>query len=206
MKIRHLYLCVGACAAVAAVIVLAGQNIRYANAQLSAAPGQAEQADSANQDDAVQPEQQIELQSQSQTGTQARATDPNKRAWRASEIIGMNVRGRGSDDAIGEISDAMIRSDGKISYVAVSFGGFLGLGEKLFAVPWEAVEFVREGADKDDVYARIDVTEQQLRTKRGFDNDRWPTQADESFLQDGSRPPRQVERPVAPTQDQNVPR
>jgi hypothetical protein len=117
----------------------------------------------------------------------------------------MDVRGKTGDDEIGEISDVMIGPNGKIRYVAVSFGGFLGLGDKLFAVPWEAIQFVREGDDEDDVYARIDVTEEQLRAKSGFNQDRWPTQADKTFSKQGSSSPRQVERPSG-TQNEEAPR
>jgi hypothetical protein len=193
----------GGLAVLAAAIVFADNSLRDAQAQESALQNQTDQAVPADRAEPAQPSQ---LQSQPRSEAQARSADPNKQHWRTSELIGMNVRGKTGNDAIGEITDAMIGPDGRVIYVAVSFGGFLGLGEKLFAVPWEAVQFVREGEEKDDVYARIDVTEQQLRQKRGFNSDRWPTQADESFFQEGSRPPRQVERPVPPTRDQNVPR
>src|SRR5262245_21264872 len=109
-------------------------------------------------------------------------------ACKASDVIGMNVRAVGKDDTIGSINDLMIQKDGRVAYAAVSFGGFLGMGDKLFAVPMEAINFVQVGdGDDADVYAQIDVTEQTLKTRQGFDQDHWPENADRSFLQGSER-------------------
>ena len=97
---------------------------------------------------------------------------------KASEMIGMDVRGLNGDDKIGSINDLVIGHDGRVKYAAVSFGGFLGMGDKLFAVPFEAIDFVKTD---DDAYARIDVTEETLKQKQGFNQDKWPTEADRTF-------------------------
>jgi sporulation protein YlmC with PRC-barrel domain len=108
-----------------------------------------------------------------------------KGGCKASEILGLAVHSP-EDKAIGSIKDLMLAKDGKISYAAVSFGGFLGMGDKLFAVPWDAVEIVKpDQAGNKQAYARIDVTEQTLRGKNGFDKDHWPEKADESFRPGG---------------------
>jgi hypothetical protein len=114
-------------------------------------------------------------------------------AVKASDIIGMDVRAIGSDDTVGSINDLVIQKDGRVAYAAVSFGGFLGMGDKLFAVPVDAIEFVQvgEGADAD-VYARIDVSEQTLKNRQGFDQDHWPDEADTSFLPGNQRVGRAV--------------
>lgn len=104
--------------------------------------------------------------------------DHARKVCKASEVVGMNVRGLNGDDNIGSINDLVIGHDGRVSYAAVSFGGFLGMGDKLFAVPIEALEFVKTNSD---AYARIDVTEETLKSKHGFDQDNWPTEADRSF-------------------------
>jgi PRC-barrel domain len=104
--------------------------------------------------------------------------------FKASELMGMNVRGKSGEDKIGSIKDLMIRSNGRIVYAAVGFGGFLGIGDKLFAVPINAINFVK---DDDGSYARIDVTEETLKQRKGFDKDNWPSQADRSFLTNGGR-------------------
>lgn len=97
---------------------------------------------------------------------------------KASEVIGMNVRGVNGEDNIGSINDLVLGEDGRVKYVAVSFGGFLGMGDKLFAVPFEAIDWVKTD---DDHYARIDVTEETLKQRQGFNQDHWPTEADRSF-------------------------
>jgi hypothetical protein len=112
----------------------------------------------------------------------------DKEACKASDLIGMDVRSAGGDETVGSIDDLVIRHDGRVAYAAVSFGGFLGMGDKLFAVPMEAIEFVKvgEGADAD-IYARIDVSEQTLKNRQGFDQNNWPAAADEGFLVDSQR-------------------
>jgi hypothetical protein len=116
-------------------------------------------------------------------------------ALKASEVIGMNVRGESGDDDIGSIDDLMIHRDGRVSYAAVSFGGFLGVGDKMFAVPWEAIEFVT--TDDGDDYARINVTEERLKQMEGFDQENWPETPNKAFL--GGEALRQAERPVGGT-------
>ncbi len=97
---------------------------------------------------------------------------------KASDVVGMNVRGRDGDDNIGSINDLVIGEDGRIKYAAVSFGGFLGMGDKLFAVPFEAIEWVK---NDDDAYARVDITEETLKERQGFNQDNWPAEADRTF-------------------------
>jgi sporulation protein YlmC with PRC-barrel domain len=144
-----------------------------------------------------------QVTTQRQTTGDDRATTENRvtadshsamhgKARKASELIGMNVRGMSGDDDIGSISDLMVGNDGRVKYAAVSFGGFLGLGDKLFAVPFEAIEFVHD-AD-DDSYARIDVTEETMKDMEGFDQENWPDRPNSRF---GNR---------ANNQSTNVPR
>jgi hypothetical protein len=65
---------------------------------------------------------------------------------------------------------------GRIAYVVVSFGGFLHIGNKLFAVPWEAVR-IDEGKHE----FVLDVSKQMLEDAPGFDKDNWPDMADPAF-------------------------
>ena len=109
----------------------------------------------------------------------ANHSDHARNSCKASEMVGMDVRGLNGDDNIGSINDLVIGHDGRVKFAAVSFGGFLGMGDKLFAVPFEAIEFVK--TDDDDAYARIDVTEETLKQKQGFNQDKWPTEADRTF-------------------------
>lgn len=64
------------------------------------------------------------------------------RTWiRATEIQGSLVTNP-SGEALGEIKDFVLdKTQGRVGYAVLSFGGFLGLGEKLFALPWRALRY-----------------------------------------------------------------
>jgi hypothetical protein len=58
----------------------------------------------------------------------------------AGTLLGEDVY-NGNDEKLGDIKEFMLEMDtGTVAYAVLSFGGFLGLGEKLFAVPWDALE------------------------------------------------------------------
>ncbi len=118
---------------------------------------------------------------QTPTTPRAATTAPmtGAHAWKASDVIGQSVYTM-DDQEKGKIKDLMIGPDGKIAYAAVSFGGFLGLGDKLFAVPMDAIHITWKDGKVDK--AKVDVTEQTIKQRQGFDNDRWPQQADRGFL------------------------
>ena len=94
---------------------------------------------------------------------------------KASDVdgIGMNVRGLNGEDNIGSINDLVIGHDGRVEFAAVSFGGFLGIGDKLFTMPFESIDFVKTD---DDAYAHRRATEETLKEKKGFNQDDWPSQ------------------------------
>ena len=158
MSTRKLVWSLGSIAAIAAVIVV-GSQAPQTRAQVVG-----------------QPTPQIGQPVQQDT-TRDRA-DHALKGCKASELIDMKVRGLDRDDNIGSINDLVIGHDGRVKYVAVSFGGFLGMGDKLFAVPFEAIDFVKTD---EEAYARIDVTEETLKAKKGFNQDSWPTEADRTF-------------------------
>lgn len=82
-----------------------------------------------------------------------------------------------SGDKLGSIKDLMLDLDtGKVSYAVLSFGGFLSLGEKLFAVPWSAL-----AVDTENKYVVMDTSEERLKTAPGFDPDNWPNMADATW-------------------------
>lgn len=77
-------------------------------------------------------------------------------------------------ERLGKIQDIMIDVQrGRIAYAVLSFGGFLGLGDKLFAVPWEALKL-----DADNECFVMDVDKEHLQDAPGFDKDNWPAMAD----------------------------
>jgi sporulation protein YlmC with PRC-barrel domain len=95
----------------------------------------------------------------------------------ASTLIGEDVYGA-QDEYLGEIKEIMLEmSTGKVSYAVLTFGGFLGLGEKLFAVPWNALKL-------DTVNKRflLNVQKDRLKDAPGFDKDNWPDMTDQSWI------------------------
>jgi len=80
-------------------------------------------------------------------------------------------------DKVGSIKELMIDIDnGNVCYAVLSFGGFLSVGEKLFAVPWRAL--IVDTANKCVV---MDTDEERLQNAPGFDTDNWPNMADPSW-------------------------
>lgn len=99
---------------------------------------------------------------------------------RASKVQGMEVK-NDENEKIGSVEDIVINVDsGKVRYVALSFGGFLGIGDKLFAVPWEAVEFSYDAKNKKDCLI-FDVDKDSLSKAPGFDKDHWPDFGDRKW-------------------------
>jgi len=80
-------------------------------------------------------------------------------------------------EKLGSIKEIMLDIlSGKVSYVVLSFGGILSIGEKLFAVPWNALKV--DTVNKRFVF---DVDEARLKAAPGFDNDHWPNMADPTW-------------------------
>lgn len=103
--------------------------------------------------------------------------DNTPRVLSATSINGTNVKNT-KGDSIGEIKDLMIDwNKGRVEYAVLSFGGFLGMGDKLFAVPLEAFTF--DSVDSEE--AVIDMNKESLDNAPGFDKDNWPKSADHEF-------------------------
>jgi sporulation protein YlmC with PRC-barrel domain len=94
----------------------------------------------------------------------------------SSSLTGTSVQNMQRED-LGEIKDLMIDlSEGRIAYAVLSFGGFLGMGDKLFAIPWEAFRVVQE-----EKVLLLNVDKEKLEQAPGFDKDNWPDMADVSW-------------------------
>lgn len=80
-------------------------------------------------------------------------------------------------DKLGTIEDIMLDvGSGRVAYAVLSFGGLLGIGDKLFAVPWSALTL-----DADRKCFVLDVPKERLQGAPGFDKDHWPSMADQSW-------------------------
>ncbi|AKB68790.1 PRC-barrel domain-containing protein [Methanosarcina mazei] len=96
----------------------------------------------------------------------------------ASTIKGDKVVNTAGED-LGKIEELMIDvDDGRIAYAALSFGGFLGMGNKLFAIPWQALKLRLH-----EHTFLLDIPKETLERAEGFDKDNWPA-ADREWLSD----------------------
>ncbi len=105
------------------------------------------------------------------------AKGPGPRLMGANTLIGNAVFNQKHED-LGEIKEIMLdTSTGEVCYAVLCFGGFLGMGEKLFAVPWQALEL-----DTLNKCFVLDVEKDRLKNAPGFDKDDWPDMADPSWV------------------------
>ncbi|MDT4795580.1 PRC-barrel domain protein [compost metagenome] len=80
-------------------------------------------------------------------------------------------------DKLGKINHIMLDVPrGQIAYAVLSFGGFLGVGTKMFAVPWSALTL--DTVRKSFV---LGIDREQLEAAPGFDHDHWPSMADQQW-------------------------
>ncbi|MDF2178947.1 PRC-barrel domain-containing protein [Aliiglaciecola sp. CAU 1673] len=81
------------------------------------------------------------------------------------------------DEKLGKIHDIMLDlAESKIRYAVLSTGGFLGMGDHLFAVPRKALML-----DKENKRFMFDVEAKRIQNAPGFDKDDWPDMADASW-------------------------
>jgi sporulation protein YlmC with PRC-barrel domain len=94
-----------------------------------------------------------------------------------SSLSGDSVVNPEGED-LGDIKDFMIDMDeGSIAYAVLSFGGILGFGDKLFAIPWDSLSI-----DTDNERFVLDVSKEQLENAPGFDENNWPKRPTAEFV------------------------
>lgn len=94
---------------------------------------------------------------------------------KASAINGSTVRNT-EDQELGTIEDTVIDpKTGKVSYVVLSHGGFVGVGEKLIAVPWDQLRVV-EGDDQQETFYVLQASNEYLNQREGLGEQDWPTE------------------------------
>lgn len=99
-------------------------------------------------------------------------TSDYPRVLSATTVIGDKVLNTAGEQ-LGTIKELMIDLDeGLIAYAVLSFGGFLGMGDKLFAIPWEALTI-----DTENHAFILDVDKEVLESAPDFDKDHWPDNA-----------------------------
>lgn len=106
---------------------------------------------------------------QSQQTTAGQTQRAAMREMRLSQLIGKDIRNAQGED-LGDIKDVIIDvNNGRVHYVVLSFGGFLGLGDKLFAYP--ARSFT-PASNKDELI--LNVAKERLKDAPGFESNKYP--------------------------------
>lgn len=101
---------------------------------------------------------------------------------RASKIIGKNVENAQGEN-LGEVKDLIVDiGNQRVHYAVLSFGGTLGLGDKLFAYP---INTFKTQADGDKLVLNVD--KDKLKNAPGFDQDKWPDWTDNRYRGDVDR-------------------
>jgi sporulation protein YlmC with PRC-barrel domain len=114
-----------------------------------------------------------EHETMERTGKRAEKGGPGPRLMTAGTLEGnkvVNLQG----ETLGEIRAIMLDVPrGRIAYAVMSSGGLLGVGDKLFALPFSALTL-----DTDRKCFVIDAPKEKVENAPGFDKDHWPDGAD----------------------------
>lgn len=101
-------------------------------------------------------------------------THPNVLSTTA--VIGDSVVNRTGEN-LGKIEELMLDLEkGRVAYAVLSFGGILGLGEKMFAIPFEALKL-----DASREHFTLDVDKNRMQSAPGFDKNNPPQASDRTW-------------------------
>ena len=107
------------------------------------------------------------------------SSGPGPQVMASSTLEGNDVVNR-QGDKLGDIEEIMLDvPSGQIAYAVLAAGGFLGMGEKFFAIPWQALTL-----DTDNKCFILDIDKERMERAPGFDKDHWPSMADTTWARD----------------------
>jgi hypothetical protein len=100
---------------------------------------------------------------------------PESKLMRETWPVGEEVYNN-QGEKLGDIEALMLDvENSRVVYVVLSFGGFVSIANKLFAVPWDALTLELETLETRFI---LDVEKQHLESAPGFDKDNWPDMSD----------------------------
>jgi sporulation protein YlmC with PRC-barrel domain len=125
------------------------------------------------QQEVKETKQELKEETKKEANEQVKAVNESmQQVSRASKIIGTAVKDTYGDN-LGDIKELVLNPEsGQVVYAVVSYGGALGLGDKLFAVPWKALHWT---SDKEHYVLNVDKA--TLTKAPGFDKAHWPDSA-----------------------------
>ena len=100
-------------------------------------------------------------------------------ALSASTLTGDKIRNPGGEK-LGHLEEIVIDLEGgRVAYAVLASGGFLGLGDRYFAIPWDLIE-----VDTVNHEVVVDLDKEDLENAPGFDRDSWPQTHDRAWMVD----------------------
>ncbi|HTR09467.1 MAG TPA: PRC-barrel domain-containing protein [Paraburkholderia sp.] len=120
--------------------------------------------------------------SQTSTGARIVGTDRSTKAGAGPDVMAASTlesdRVLSADgEEVGKVKEIMLDVEGgRIAYMVMSSGGFLGMGDKLLAVPWNALTL-----DADRKCFVLALNSERVKNAPGFDKGHWPSMADRTW-------------------------
>jgi sporulation protein YlmC with PRC-barrel domain len=97
----------------------------------------------------------------------------------ATSMIGDGIENL-QGEHLGKIKDLMVDlQSGSITYVVIEYGGFLGMGEKLFALPFKAIQL-----DQVNRKFTLNIDQALFEKAPGFDKHHWPATNSHAYFQE----------------------
>lgn len=88
---------------------------------------------------------------------------------RSDDVIGVAVENPEGEN-LGKIEELLINKEsGQVEWIVLSFGGFLGMGDKWFPMPWRMFSY---NTNREKFV--INVDKEKLKNSPGFDKNNWP--------------------------------
>jgi sporulation protein YlmC with PRC-barrel domain len=112
-----------------------------------------------------------ELEQDNLTGENHTGRKPNTpvKYLTASTIIGDKLINH-LDEHLGKVKDIMLNlADGTIEYLVIESGGFLGMGDKYFAIPFASLSL-----DTEQHAFVLNQSKEIFEKAPGFDKEHWP--------------------------------
>lgn len=101
-------------------------------------------------------------------------------AIRASKVIGTDVKD-GTGKTIGQVEDIVLdKLSNNIKFAVLSFGGFLGIGEKYHPIPWSVLKY-----DPEDGNYVVSLSKEQLKEAPAYSLDEL-TKSDGNLYRDAA--------------------
>lgn len=100
----------------------------------------------------------------------------SKQVVKTSDVIGKDVINAQGEN-LGKIEEIVLdKLIGEVRYVVLSFGGFLGMGDKLYALPWKSISYM----PSEDSFV-LSIDKDRIKNAPGFDKNNWPDFANITF-------------------------